>query len=213
MKIIILMSDNRDQYGEDYNALVAKINEAYARKWGYTFIYERVQNPLSPKGEERHPAWAKLLSTKKIMERAAPDLLVYIDSDCIFKDHSLSLEEYLGRVKNTDGGPLRKRAVTFLNDIPWSEVLPCSGFYIVRGHNTELFDEWYNSDLPHYNMNHPWEQKALYDIILPKWKGDIEIINDVMFLEKPGQFIRHVGTHEGRNRIPYFKKYIEKHLK
>ena len=202
------MSDNRDQFGDDYNALTAKINKSYADKWNYKFIYEKVGDCYSPKGELRHPAWAKLLSTRKIMLSEKYDLLIYIDSDCIFKDHNKSIEDYLSSIKNIENNTLRKKTITFLNDIPWSNKMPCSGFYIVRGNNTKIFDDWFNSDLPHYNLNHTWEQKALYDVVLPKWSNDIEVINDVMFLEKKGQFLRHIGSHEGHLRKTYFNNFI-----
>ena len=32
-----------------------------------------------------------------------------------------------------------------------------------------------------------------------------------MFEEKKDQMLRHVGSHEGQNRVPYFKTFMKKH--
>ena len=204
------MSDDRDQFGQDYNALTAKINSTYAKKWNYDFIYIKTEQCYSPSGYLRHPSWAKLLSTKKIIKDYNYDIIIYIDSDCIFSNQDISIEEYLKTIKNVENKPLRELPITFLNDIPWSDKLPCAGFYIVRTKDITIFDDWFNCELfPYYNTNHSWEQYILYNYILPKWGSDIEIINDVMFLEKENQFIRHIGTHESYNRVPFFEEYIK----
>jgi len=211
MKVLILMSDNRDESGKEYNALTARINSFYAKKWKYDFLYIKVDQCFSPKGELRYPSWAKLLCAKKMMLQDAYDLIVYIDSDCIFKNQDMSIEHYLKTIRNIENEPLQQKTITFLNDIPWSDKLPCAGFFIVRGKDTALLEDWFNSDIPDFNLRHSWEQKALYNFILPKWQNDIEIINDVMFLEQEGQFLRHVGSSESNKRIPYFQSYIQKH--
>jgi len=210
-KTLILMSDNRDQFGDDYNALAAQINKSYADKCGYDFKYIKVDKCLSNKGNERHPSWAKLLSTKSVLLENKWDIIVYIDSDCIFKDHNLRLEDYLESIKNINGEPLRERYITFLNDIPWSDKLPCAGFYIIKTKLwNNLINDWFDSDFTLYDMKHSWEQWALHNRILDLYKDDIEIINDVMFLERPGQFIRHIGSHESHRRMDYFKNFINK---
>lgn len=205
------MSDDRSELQQDYNSLTAKINSSYAKKWNYDFLYIKTEQCFSPKGSARHPAWAKLLSTKKVVLESNYELVVYIDSDCIFKDHNISIEEYLKIANNVENKPLRQRTITFLNDIPWSDKLPCSGFYVVRGKDVAIFEDWFNCELPDYDLKHPWEQKALYNTILSKWSNNIEIINDVMFLEKEGQFLRHIGSSEASKRIPYFENYIKVH--
>lgn len=210
MSTLILMSDNRDQFGNDYNSLTAKINSIYAEKWGYDFSYRLIGECRSPKGEARHPSWCKLLATIEAIQDGIYDLIVYIDTDCIFKNQNMSIEEYLKSIKNIDNGNIRERSITFLNNRPWHSRLPCAGFYIVRTKNTEIFDDWFNSNISHYNLNHDWEQHALHHYLLPKWSNYVEIINDVMFLEKENQFLRHIGTNDRHNRLSYFKAYLAK---
>jgi hypothetical protein len=209
-KIVILMSDNRDQFSGDYNTLTAKINSTYAAKWDYDFIYLKTDECYSPSGQLRHPAWSKLNSTKKIIEKYKYDLIVYIDSDCIFSNHQISIEEYLKSAKNIKNESIELKSVIFLNDFPFGYDLPCSGFYIVNTKDTTIFDDWFNcDDFPHFNLNHSWEQHILHNYILQKWSNKIEVIDDVMFLEKENQFLRHVASHESNNRVSYFENYIK----
>jgi len=207
-KILILMSDNRP-LGKDYNALTACINYEYSRKHGYDFIYYRpylknsssneLNNCLDAKGNERHASWSKLLSSKKALELNY-DYIVYIDSDCIFKDFTRRIEEYIQ--------PFSGKDILFLNDKPWNTSYPCAGFYIckVNLESKRLMNDWYSIDMPENNIKHPWEQAALVKL----YKGyNIQIIDDWMFQEKEGQYLRHIASYEKEKRLPYFNNFIK----
>jgi hypothetical protein len=204
------MSDDRSEFGDDYNSITSQINKIYADKWKYDFRYIKVDKCFSNKEEERHSSWAKLISIKKVILENKWDIIVYIDSDCIFKNHDLTIKDYLKSVKNINNQDLKERYITFLNDIPWSDKLPCAGFFIIKTKlkKHHIIDDWFDSDFPNYNMKHTWEQYALHNRIMSLYKDDIEIINDVMFLEQSNQFLRHIGSHEKHNRINYFKKML-----
>lgn len=219
---LIFMSDNRipstSLDGSDYNTLTAIINLAYAKRHGYDFRYYvpklgseyTLYNNHSVSGELRHVSWTKLLTTIKILE-AQPDYdgMVYIDSDCIVSKQSLTIDQYLSGVRNTDGRFLDKtKLLYFLNDIPYSSTLPCAGFYIIKNDKRliKLFKDWYACE---HNVKTSYEQKSLRDDILDVNLDKIEIINDVMFLKKPAQFLRHVGSDEKHNRMSVFKDYLE----
>jgi hypothetical protein len=214
MKVLIFMSDNRPVSTKlesaEYNSLSAAINYEYSKKHGYDFIYYRpylhntsvieLYNCLNPNSKEtRHAAWSKLLSSQKALE-SPYDYVVYLDSDCIFYNHSLKLEDYIK--------PYLDKSILFLNDYPFSKENPCSGFYICKVNDISkgFFKEWYSYNLPEKDKEHAWEQNALYKL-LPR--DFIQIIDDVMFEEKEGQYIRHIGTHDGGNRVPIFKGFIE----
>lgn len=214
MKILVFMSDNRvleNSYdAADYNSLVASINYEYCKKHGYDFIYYRpylnnvniieLYNCLDPNsGKPRHSAWSKILSTKKALNLNY-DYVVYIDSDCIFKNHEKTLESFIEPYLNYD--------ILFLNDKPYSFDRPCSGFYIckVSSHSRKFINAWYNIRIPENNIRHPWEQAALYKIYN---YYNIKIIDDWMFKEKPGQLLRHIGSDVKETRIPYFKLFIK----
>jgi hypothetical protein len=217
MKILIFMSDNRKLTGDidvaSYESLTAAINFAYATRHGYDFIYYNpylngTGNPLyncvdRNNGKIRHASWSKLLSTKKALELDY-DYVVYIDSDCIFKDHDFCLESII------NSNPTK--LCIFWNNYPWSSTEPCAGFYIakVTPETKTIFDFWYNCNYPHFNKTHPWEQHALHNFYNTI---NIAILDNVMFEERPLQILRHIGSDEDKkynSRIPYFKQYIRR---
>ncbi len=208
------MSDNRtvstDFHSADYNSLAAAINYEYAKKHGYTFIYFRpylhnknaleLHNCLNPKtNRPRHASWSKLLSTHLALQWAY-DYVVYIDSDCIFHNHSIRLEDYIQ--------PYQDKSVLFLKNYPWSEKDPCAGFILCKVDPVakQFIQEWYSYNIPEKDTHHDWEQSALHRMMPRDYVG---IIDDIMFEKKEGQLLRHIGSHEGGNRIPTFKEYIQ----
>lgn len=212
------MSDNRrltaDIKTASYESLTAAINFSYATRQGYDFIYYQpylsgtsntLYNCVDPNnGKVRHASWSKLLSTKKALELDY-EYVVYIDSDCIFKDHAIRLESIIQA--NT------KKLCIFWNNYPWSSTEPCAGFYIakVAPQTKTIFDFWYNCSYPNFNKTHPWEQHALHNFYKTI---NIAILDKVMFEETPSQFLRHIGSYEDKkynSRIPYFNDYIRKH--
>jgi hypothetical protein len=212
--ILIMMSDNRKLENNlekaYYNSLVASINYEYSKKYNYDFIYYRpyfkdknvikTNNCIDPNtNNERHCAWSKLLSTSKALELEY-DYVIYIDSDCIFKNFDISLEDFINPYINKD--------IIFLNNKPWGNDLPCSGFYIcnVTKNTKQFINDWYNVNIPEYNINHTWEQAALHRI----YKNyNIEIVDSWMFREEEDQYLRHVSSSECQNRISYFTNFIK----
>jgi hypothetical protein len=216
------MSDNRELSNSlensNYNSLVASINYSYSKKMNYDFLYVRpgldgkypTNNCFSPKNELRHSSWSKLLTSIKIIDEYPQyDYVVYIDSDCIFNDFNLSIFNYLSKSKVVNGVPVENSNIIFLNDKPWSEVLPCAGFYIFKNNNEskKIFQEWFETDDPKNNLNHNWEQNSLY-INLNKFIDRISVIDDWMFREYPNQFLRHIGSEFFYHRIPFFTNVI-----
>lgn len=213
------MSDNRS-IGSDFDtasyvSLVACINAAYCKQHGYDFVYYQPyfqnQFPLNvfncknfQTDARRDASWSKLLSTIKAL-RAGYDYVVYIDSDCIFKDFTKTIESYIVSNSNKD--------ILFFNSNPWEIDKPCAGFFICQtSNNTEtMIRDWYNIDLPEKNENRAWEQDALWEIykIL-----NIEILDEWMFEEKEGQYLRHIPGYceeSSKQRVPYFKDFVLKH--
>jgi hypothetical protein len=209
------MSDNRkvEKYQKDanYNSLAACINYEYSTKFKYDFLYYRpylndideiklynCNNPTT--NNLRHASWSKLLSTSLALELSY-DYIVYIDSDCVFKDFDQSLELFIQ--------PHLDKDIIFLNNKPWGDNLPCAGFYICKVNtNTKQFIlDWYNVNIPEKDMNHPWEQDALWKIYT---NYNIAIVDSWMFQESSGQFLRHIWHGENHNRIPYFSSIISK---
>jgi len=214
-KICVFMSDNRlltnELENSDYHSLAAAINYEYCKKYNYTFIYYRpylndkdnivLNNCIDPKTKlPRHAAWSKLLSTSLALELDY-DYVVYIDSDCIFKDFNKSLEQFIK--------PHKKNDVIFLNNKPWEKKYPCSGFYVCKvcPNVKELLIDWYNFDFGKRINHYRWEQGAIrYLFKEPKY--NIKVVDDWMFRNFDGQYLRHIGTDQKEIRIPYFKDFI-----
>ncbi len=159
----------------------------------------KLNNCLDPNsGNERHSSWSKLLSTRKVLHMNY-DYVIYIDSDCIFKDFIQPLESLL----------IPDKDVTFFNNNPWNKDKPCAGFYICKVQNStkKFIDDWYNFTMPTRDVEHAWEQDALWEIYQ---KYNIGIIDAWMFEERKGQFLRHVSSYnESEVRMPYFSKFID----
>lgn len=211
MRVLVFMSDNRPLSDNidtaEYNSLVAAINAEYCRRHGYRFIYYRpylhehsidIYNCRDPKNNApRHAAWSKLLSTQKALSEDV-DYVVYIDSDCIFKqdkplDFILPVEEDM----------------TITNDHPFYDDRPCSAFYILKVNDAsrQIVREWWHKHTPSRNVKPTWEQFALYRV----WKKHrVRLIdNGSFFCESPDQFLRHVAYFAGHNRVQYFRNFIE----
>lgn len=207
MKVFVVMSDNR-RLDSEYNTLTAFINNEYCKRHGYGFIYFRpyirdnlpyLYNCLNPiTNTRRHASWSKLLSVTIALESPDYDYIVYIDSDCIFKDHTKPIDSYL---------PTEGYNVLFLNNKPWNDDRPCAGFFACRVNDAtrQFIKDWWNVQIPKNDEKHPWEQAALWKIYT---KYPIQIIDAWMFQEVEGQFLRHVATNQSKQRIPYFMKYI-----
>lgn len=213
MKILVFMSDNRklDKNFDtaEYNSLTTSINYEYCKKYNYDFIYYRpylddsetikLYNCIDTNNDaERHAAWSKILSTSLALELNY-DWVVYIDSDCIFKNFDQSLEDFIK--------PYIEKNIIFLNDKPWNYYKPNSGFFACNVSNItkEIMRDWYCVDIPTNNKIHPWEQNALRKIYL---KYDVKIVDSWMFKETDDQFLRHLCHIESKNRISYFKDFI-----
>jgi hypothetical protein len=214
-RFLVFMSDNRplestDIHTADYYSLAAAINYEYCLKHNYDFQYYRpylnnkdavtLYNCLDPHSHEtRHASWSKLLTTTKVLEQAY-DYILYIDSDCIFKNFEQSIEGFINLYYDKD--------ILFLNDKPYDPTVPCAGFYIakVSNHTKQFFIDWYNVDSYKTNKKDSWEQIPLQSIYQ---KYNVGVIDSMMFLEEAGQYLRHVNTHQNQNRKPYFTKFIQ----
>lgn len=128
------------------------------------------------------------------------DYIIYIDSDCIFKNWDISIENIIKIFIKND--------IIFLNNKPWNLNLPCSGFYICKNNlNTKKFlNDWYNTNIPQNNISHAWEQNSLWEILS---NYNIGILDNLMFFEEDGQFLRHIGSCNSKDRIPYFQNFIK----
>jgi len=239
MKILVFMSDNRpidsNIHTANYNSLVAYINKAYCNKHGYDFVYIQpyYKNPelltldvcKDSNGKFRHASWAKLLATQHCYNTMSYDYVVYIDSDCIFKNFDISLESVITN-------PIYKDInIIYASNLPWHQ-LPCAGFFIMKVNNEtkKFIESWYNYNLPLYESiewkntvamatkycaydwkpDTHWEQDALWCMIANSTVPSFKYIDENSFQENDTQFLRHICHVDLHNRYSYFKQLTEK---
>jgi len=219
-KILVIMSDNRDIEPnlEEANFVTwtTLTNYNYCKKHGYDFKYflpslnpnwvnpskrnsDKPYNCLSPSNQLRHPAWSKILSTLKSIEQNKWDLIVYIDSDCIFTNQSQKITDYLRNSITIHNQPLdENKLIYFLNNYPYGDEIACSGFYVIKNSSiTKRFlKDWYlNDSNPVFDSTHAFEQVILNDYIIPKYSEYIDIIDDIMFKRNgDNQFLSHISS-------------------
>ena len=217
MKILVCMSDNRRLRGDldtaDYNSLVAAINASYCKAQGYDFRYyrpylnDRAEEPLfncldPHSGAPRHASWSKLLSMQKAVVAGNYDYVVYIDSDCIFKDWSQRLEDMIRPHASSD--------ILVASDAPFHPGFPCAGFFILKvgSVSRQFLKDWYGVDMPRRNKGRYWEQSALWSFF--KTYPGLTVIDNWNFFKEGGadQFLRHIASFQKARRIPYFRDFI-----
>lgn len=239
MKVLVFMSDNRPLDANiqtaQYNSLVAYINKAYCDAHGYDFVYVRTYykdphaNTLlvckDSTGAMRHASWAKLLAAQHCYNTRDYDYIVYIDSDCIFKDFSKSLESVVTDPKYSGVD------IIFASNLPWHK-LPCAGFFIVKvtEESKRFIKGWYNYKMPLYESTEwkntlamsnqycsyvwkpdtHWEQDALWCMIANNSAIPYAYLEENSFYENNTQFLRHICHIDTHIRHPYFKVLVEK---
>lgn len=212
MKILVFMSDNRSLESNidtaQYNSLAAVINYTYCKQFNYDFLYYQpylnknkveINNCIDPRTRKpRHSAWSKLLSTRLALELPY-DYIVYIDSDCIFKDFTASLEDFIK--------PFEDKDFIFLTSKPWN-TYPCSGFYVCKRSITTQYNinHWYNYDFKSEPNPCKWEQGALWKLYN---NLNIQLLDLMMFKEEEGQMLRHIPSCNSKDRVPYFLNFIK----
>jgi hypothetical protein len=223
-KILIIMSDNRSltTFLEDanYNSLSVRINHNYSIINGYDFIYYQPYykkidlttntNCFDFKNNQmRHSAWSKLLSTIKAIDLGEHDYIVYIDTDAIFRTLDYKIETIIEKYIGNNDFIFFDNSSNLLTIGP--ENCPCSGFYILKVNEKSREDivNWYNVNMPDFNIVPFWEQMGLWWEMIKKMNATIA--PEPHFDEVHGQFVRHLHSGIMGLRMPYFTNLIKEY--
>ena len=227
---LVIMVDSRrlnnfnDLDKANYNELSCIINSSYCFKHNYAFKYLRINSYLnnwfdSGNGinsysyhhkETRSSSWCKLLAIAQEMNLKY-DYIIYIDSDCIFKNHNIKLDSYIEKLK------ISKKEILMFADKPYHNDLPTAGFIIIKNNKEALkvINSWWNNK-SNFGYKHPFEQHSLQDFYNKKninITSKILLLNEWQFkLESKDQFLIHLNSEDDYLRIPFFK-YFVKHNK
>ncbi len=236
MSILVLMSDNRQLCNsitdaQNFWSYTAYINKKYCDKYGYDFKYVTPYYKTNTfdlyscidvnTGQLRHSAYAKIAAVRANIEKYS--YVVYIDTDCVFKNFSISLESIISKYSDKN--------IIFQSNFPFHTPLPCSGFFIVKNTPEQIavLDIWYKYEIPdnsspewqqvmdyavtlcNYRF-HPgkhWEQDVLWTLIITKQITVSVMEDEPAFKESSGQYIRHLcNSIEGHLRNSYFLEIV-----
>lgn len=194
---LIFMCDNRSNDQENYIKYSTLINESYAKKHSYDFIFLKIESP-----KDRHPAWGKILSSIDLIEGFDYNTYVYIDTDCIFNNFDISISEFLNSspycVKDIGSN------ITFTKDSIGNN-LPCSGFFVFNHMNLDMFTDWYKTEDSVFLYKHSWEQAVLQNNI---HKYNLSIIDKSYFgYHKNNNFLIHLAFTNNNYRLQTLKKH------
>jgi lipopolysaccharide biosynthesis glycosyltransferase len=238
-EILVLMVDNRQLSNEydinNYWSNTAYINKNYCDKYGYDFKFINPYYKVSANdlyscidintNELRHGTWSRIPVILYYLNNSYK-YIVYIDSDCIFKNFNIFIEDKINKYADS--------SIIFQSNAPWHPTLPCSGFFICKNtvENSKFLKKWYTYKMPTYEseewqntlkmaqqMNsydwHPgkhWDQDILWILIANNlYNTNCKLVIDtseVGLIEKEGQYIRHVSTAEINTRNNYFNNII-----
>ncbi|TFJ81566.1 hypothetical protein NSK_006817 [Nannochloropsis salina CCMP1776] len=222
------------------------MNKRYADAHGYDFVYSRplvtatfremMWAALEKEGEAsdckvaaplwhfnrsslRSAPWAKLPAAWHFALEY--DWIVSIDSDAVFRNMSWKLPQSLAALRPDQD-------FLFLSDMPYSYMMPCSGFFVVRGgdRGRKRLETWWNTT-SQTDRRHAYEQTALWQRITPQTRAgtqyDADFANAGVRIDaaqfyrsggywpvsKPHSWILHVGSPEPVGRAPIFDGILE----
>jgi len=206
-RTIVTMVDNRppEHAFIRYSSAIA---QKYADLHGYHFRYyvalpmenDPLQACTSLKGQARHVSWAKLPALFQLLSEDF-DWICYVDTDVLFTDISKSIPHFIAETPAAWGA--KNGDILFLNNKPYGFIenndFPCAGVILVRASDMarSFVRTWYELDTPVHDLQHPWEQNALWEIYrsFPQLIG---VLDSWMFREVAGQWLRHVPHFEDR---------------
>lgn len=217
-KVCVVMGDDRPVVGgssafSSYPSLAYEINRLFCEKMGWDFRYEQYQLPRrwwgtlppfsSAAHQSRAASWVKLLAVERALDLGY-ELVVWIDSDCIFYHHEADWSGLLGQFNRPD--------VSFLSwvDRPFFTDQFCAGFFVVRSCDRirHLIQTTWNRP-SRYSLKHVYEQSEL-NAALKAWpRSQYVLVDEPMFaLEEPTQKLLHVASFDHQLRVPSFLKWF-----
>lgn len=129
----------------EYTGISSKINEAYAKKWGYDFVHEITSVP-----DIKYVAWERVRMLQELLGKYSA--VFYIDGDACFNDHTTSLDKFMAMKGDIVGS----------SDYPNGSCVMNAGTFLAK--NTawtrEFADTWMSMKTDPRCLDFPFEQKA-----------------------------------------------------
>lgn len=160
----------------DYILGVAAVNYAYAQRHGYGFRFARPSENRCPHPRlgRRAAAWCKVPVVADVilngLDGRRCESVLYVDSDAMISNPSLSIDEWLARARRRGDDALRADGEWLLllsSDYWFSPDEPNTGVWLGRAGESAgrrvcgILRRWWDARFPTNNMNRPWEQAAM----------------------------------------------------
>lgn len=218
-RVCVVMGDDRpillgDAARASYPSLAYEINRRFCERNGWDFRYEHYQLRSRPWGklsaystaarQHRAASWVKLLAILRALE-LGHEIVIWIDSDCIFYCDDADWSDFLGLFGR---GDLHLAAWV---DRPYSEDQLCAGFFAVRNDAPvrDMLRLLWERPSP-TSFRHAYEQVEFQRFLRsqpPSWH---HLMHEPMFaLEDPKQRLLHLATDSRHLRLPIFLRWFE----
>ncbi|MCL2120492.1 MAG: hypothetical protein FWH27_18925 [Planctomycetaceae bacterium] len=192
-------------YGKcNYFAWSEKINRLYCDRHGYEYVVSR-ETPR----KDRHGNWHKVPVVLSELNHC--DYLLYVDADAIFYGHEFKIEEELLPVFEDSKLLLMNQDIGCEN-ARWNPGLPSAGVFLARtcpatSEIMEVWDEASNAD-ESARWDWPLEQKAFWNVVLPKFRERAQILDDYYLLQgRYGMYIRHFFQSSDKDREAAMRQF------
>lgn len=185
-RTLVLMGDNRPLLDSDvggsagvcseggwlrlgYWSVCAAAAHQYARRVGYEFRYAHYVGPVrSPKGVDRHIAWAKVAAIAHALKQdPALDAVLWLDSDVLVQASAPRFEELVASARARPGrAPPLVAPLVFLSNAPY-DGQACTGIVYARRAALGLLRTLWEY-AGRFDTEFPWEQGALAAALPPQ---------------------------------------------
>ena len=178
--------------------------------YSITLPYEYVIRRDFPR-TDRHVVWHKI--SVILDELQDCDYLLFVDADAVFYSHELMIENELIPA-------LQGKTILMAQDCAseihrWTPGKPNSGVILIK--NTErareFLAEWnHATDIDEVvRWQWPPTQLALWKHVLPKFKDDLQTVNDYYIVQGHfGQFIRHFSYCSDEYRLSFMQNIFKR---
>jgi hypothetical protein len=217
-RVCVVMGDDRpvvpgEAARRSYPSLAYEINRRFCADRGWDFRYEQYRLPRRPWGklsaystaarQHRGASWVKILAILRALDLGY-ELVIWIDSDCIFYRHDADWSDFLDLFRRPD---LQFAAWV---DRPYHLDQPCCGFFALRNSQrarSMLETIW--GTPAESATRHPYEQDEFVRFLKahpPSWH---HLVDEPMFrLEDPRQRLLHLANFSNSLRIPEFTRWF-----
>lgn len=190
---------------QEYFTISEKVNRLYCQRHGHDHVIVR-----TPPRTDRHICWQK--NPVILCELKDCDYLLFLDADAIFYSHELTIEQEL--IPLMSGKNVLMAQDVGCESLRWTPGRPNSGVMLMKNEASvrEFFECCDSASEIDETTRWSWppEQKALGDIVIPKFPDVIQVHPEYYLIQgRYGQFIRHYMLMPDQERIEKLQTFCK----